>query len=150
MGVHVRKQIRDAVLLAVTGLATTGANVFAEKTTTLEDSALPALTFASRTDTPDIEPGRVEVGKFGLTPHEYLFVINAHVKQAAGLADVLDTISSEVTVALAGGVTIAGATRYPILIEEEFDFTGEGEQPVATLSMAWRVNYYAKTNQPDV
>jgi len=40
---HARQQIREAVLAAVTGLATTGANVFVNKITPQEAESLPNL-----------------------------------------------------------------------------------------------------------
>ena len=43
MADHVRKQIRDAIVTLVTGLTTTGSNVFAGRTYALQDSELPAL-----------------------------------------------------------------------------------------------------------
>ena len=40
---HARKQIRDAAAAAVTGLATTGGNVFVGRATRVPASELPAL-----------------------------------------------------------------------------------------------------------
>ena len=40
---HIRKQIRDAVKTALTGLTTTGANVFSGRVSPLKESEVPGL-----------------------------------------------------------------------------------------------------------
>ena len=47
---HVRKQIRDAVITALTGLSTTGSNVFRSRIYPLESNKIPGLCVFSKSE----------------------------------------------------------------------------------------------------
>jgi len=50
---HVRQQIREAVATRLTGLTTTGVNVFASRVYSLADEKLPALAVYTRSESSD-------------------------------------------------------------------------------------------------
>jgi hypothetical protein len=52
---HVRKQIRDAVITSVTGLTTTGSNVFRSRIYPLEQTKLPGLCVFTRSETVEFD-----------------------------------------------------------------------------------------------
>ena len=51
---HIRQQIRDRVIADVTGLATTGANVYDSKLYTFTQGELPALAVYTQNETSEI------------------------------------------------------------------------------------------------
>ena len=52
---HVRKQIRDAIKTALTGLATTGANCYQSRVFPFESTKLPALLIYTKSETTDFD-----------------------------------------------------------------------------------------------
>ena len=58
---HARQQIRDAVVAAVTGLATTGASVHKTRMFKFEDDDLPALGVYTLSEDIEREIGRAHV-----------------------------------------------------------------------------------------
>ncbi len=52
---HVRKQIRDAIVTAVTGLTTTGSNVFRSRIYPLESGKLPGLCVYTKSETVEFD-----------------------------------------------------------------------------------------------
>ena len=143
---HVRRQIREAVVAAVTGLATTGSRVFASRVYPLEAADLPCLTVMTLSETSNV---------IGMSPSVMLerrvaFEVAAHAQALTGLDDALDQICVEVEVALAApalaGLTNDGAT----LTATEFSVDGSSEQPVGRAAMRYDITYYTQENAPDV
>ena len=110
MANHAHKQIRDAVVTAVTGLVTTGANVFANRLYSLADVSLPAL--------------RIRLGQEDATPQSIhaphvqervlRLVVEVCAKSDTALADSIDQISKEVEIALSTALNISGVRVQPV------------------------------------
>lgn len=146
MADHVRTQLRDAVVTAVTGLATTGASVFASRVYAVQLSELPALLVYQASDevvertmhSPPTVTLAVEI------------VIRGVAKAIASLDDTLDTIAKEVQTALAGGVNISGST-VPVVYEgSETTLDGEGEKPTGQIEMRFTGTVSYAANAPDI
>jgi len=124
---HVRKQIRDAVVTAVTGLTTTGSNVFRSRVFPLEQTKLPALCVFSKSETTEFDTVRI--------PRSVSRVLDigveAYVSGTANYDNTLDTIAVEVEEALAADVTLGGLSKDLQVTAFEADFIGDGEQTVA-------------------
>lgn len=148
MADHLRTQIRDAVVTAVTGLATTGANVFAARpgTRPVQTSELPALLVYSN-DT-DSEPSSGQRGSRRFEHVAELLVLGL----AAGTGDVdrtLDTIEKEVRAALEGNPTLSGKCKDLWLERAEKEHDEEAEQPTWLVRMTWRCEYHTREGVPD-
>ena len=96
MSDHMRQQILAAVATAVTGLATTGANVFRGRVSDLQRSELPALRIRMGNEV--VEPRTFPAPR---TQERRLQVdVVACVREADGLDAALNAIFAEVEVAL--------------------------------------------------
>lgn len=146
MANHVRRQIREAVATAVTGLTTTSTRVFQSRVYPLEPGDLPCLVIRTLSETS--EPTTIH------GPRELLRVlsvqINAMAKATADVDDTLDQICKEVEIAIAADITLGGKCKSVTLTTTEIQLTGTSEVPTGMASMVWDVDYYVMENAPDV
>ena len=135
---HVRKQIRDAIKTALTGLATTGANCYQSRVFPFESTKLPALLIYTKSETTDFDTISL--------PRDVMRVleinVEAYVQGTANYDNTLDQIAVEVEEAIAADVTLGGLTTDLQTVAFEADFSGDGEQTVAigrfTISATYR------------
>ena len=142
---HVRKQIRDAAVTALTGLTTTGARVKNSAVYPMQDADLPGL----RIDPADES---IEVDTISAAPviaRTLELVVEACVKQTGSYNDALDTIIKEVEIAIAGNQAIGGA-KYALLKSVKTELSGDGEKPVAVGTLTFEVLYYTALDAPTV
>lgn len=135
------EQILTTILATLTGLTTTGANVFRGRVYALEETEVPALTVYMGTDTPLGEYGP---SSFSLMDSELIIRVTAHVKSSASQVDtLLNTIRREVHVALMAdhtqGLSYA-QTTVPLGASEPL-LSGDGDQPTATMDINWMIRY---------
>jgi hypothetical protein len=147
MAAHVRKQIREAIAGAITGLTTTSTRVFQSRVHKLEATDLPCLLVQTQSET---------VTAIEMTcPRKLERVLTVEVVAVAkGVADVddtLDQISKEVEVALAMPVSaLSGLAQGTDLTGVEIEMDGGSEQPVGKATLRYQVLYYTEENAPDV
>jgi hypothetical protein len=143
MANHLHKQIRDALKTALTGLATTGSRVFANRVYPISAAELPAIRIFTESE---------EVDQFGLVgqfrQRSLDFAVEACAKAGASLDDTLDQIGKEVEIALAGGVVVTGKTLYPMYSGMQMDFE-ELDQPVGIKRHRFRLVFAAASASPD-
>jgi len=123
---HLRKQIRDDIITTITGLTTTGSNVFNHRVYTLGDSKLPALCVYTKNDEfvyETVNRPRSISGNLTVT-------IEAYVQATDGYDNTIDQICLEVTEALATDVTRSGLAKDTRIIGMESDLSDDGEQPL--------------------
>jgi hypothetical protein len=80
---HVRQRIREQVATTVTGLATTGSNVFQSRVYSLSDDVLPALLVYSVSETSDID----SMGPIGSLTRSLSLSIEGYVKNVSDYDD---------------------------------------------------------------
>lgn len=90
---HVRQQVRDAAVTDLTGLTTTGANVFTSRVSPLGESEMPGMYVMLRDEDSDWDA-------MGTIARTGKLVVEAWAQGGDGLEDKLDTISAEVEAAL--------------------------------------------------
>lgn len=134
---HVRKQIRDRVATLVTGLPTTGANVYKMRRYALDDAKLPAICVY----TMDESSSLITIGSRTL-----LRTINVAVQAFARgasttISDTIDTICVEVEEAIAADFQLNGLAKSCVLTESQIDINVEGERSVANVSLIYSVEY---------
>lgn len=146
MADHVRKQIRAAAVAELTGLATTGARVYASRVYAMQDTDLPGL----RIYTPSEEVQISSMGVGRRRERTLSLVVEACVKAVSGYDDSIDQIQKEVEVALDADQGLGGLCHYVELRTVEDVFEGESEKPVAVKRMTFEVLYYTALGAPDV
>lgn len=148
MADHVREQIAVAALAAITGLTTTGANVFRDRDTDerpLQAAELPGLVVSD-----DGEPSEIiAVGLGRLLQRRMRFMIAAHVKAASGYSAVLNQILKELEIALAG--TSLGGAKWATLTDVSTREVAEGgDTPAVRQTFTFEFYYITAHNAPDV
>ncbi len=141
---HARQQLRDAVVTAVTGLATTGTSVFTGRVYPMQESELPALVV--NTIAESAEPQTLDFDTVVL--RTVTVEIRGHARATADLADVLDGIAEEVETALAGMVTVGGTSVALEYAGAQIDFSGDVDQPVGWVAMRWTAQLYTLSSAP--
>jgi hypothetical protein len=139
---HVRKQIRDAIVTAVTGLATTGSNVFRSRVYPLEGGKLPGLCVYTRSEA--VEFDTLTISRSVMRRLDVM--VEAYVKSVINYDNTLDTIAVEVEEALASDVTLGGLSKDLQVTAFEADFAGDGEQTVAVGRFTVEVVYRTAEN----
>jgi len=141
---HIRKQIRDAAAVLVTGLTTTGANVFENRVHPVEDSKLPALLIY--TEREDSEPDTMTSS--GRSMARALDLVIEGVAEAnTALDDTLDLITVEVETAMAADKTFSNKAKDSWLTGTEIELSGKQSHPVGMVRLTYRVEY--RTSQAD-
>lgn len=123
---HVRKLIRDNIVTTLTGLTTTGSNVFQTRLFPLGEAKLPALCVYTKNDdtvystiqTPRTQTRTLEV------------IAEAYVKGTGNIDNTLDAISVEVEEALYTDLTRGGYAKDTQITSFEADYAADGEQSV--------------------
>jgi hypothetical protein len=132
MANHIRQQIRERVGTTLTGLTTTGSNVFQSRVYNLEDSKL------------------LEMGSTRTLQRNLSLVVEAYVKANSNYDDTIDTIAKEVEAAMGADVTHNDLARDSFLDSTEINYNGEGEQPIAVMTMVYNIIYLTTETTADV
>jgi len=146
MANHVRQQIREYFGTTLTGLTTTGANVFESRVYTLQENTLPSLVIYTKSETS--EP--IVIGVDRVMSRDLSVVIEGYVKATSNFDDTIDTISKEVEEAIAADRTLGGLAKDTYVESTEIEFNAEAEQPLGFVSLTFLTNYYVKETNPDV
>lgn len=143
MANHVRQQLREAVATVVTGLTTTGANVFQSRFYPLQVSELPCLIVT--TDGDNVE---------NMTVHNPVqqqratrVRIDGYARGITSVDDTLDTISKEVEIAIANASS--SVVKGLMYVGCQVDIEVIGDQPVGKVSMIFEKDLYTVSNAPD-
>jgi len=146
MGDHVHAQLRAAAKTALTGLATTGANVHASRP---EDQTLPTSITAALviyTDTGSAEPA--ELTEPEVSQETVTLRIEA-VCRIADFDDIADQIKLEVQMALAGGLTVAGVPLKLSYRGFDNEYDARAGMPQATCVMRFETVLFYAQDAPD-
>ena len=134
MANHIRQQIRERIGTTLTGLSTTGSNVYQSRVYNLEDSTLPALIIYTKSEDSQL----LEMGSTRTLQRDLSLVVEAYVKANSNS---IDTISKEIEAAMAADVTHNSLARDTFLSSTEINYNGEGDQPIAVMSLVYNVTY---------
>jgi len=138
---HVHQQIRDAVKTALTGLATTGARVYANRVYPLSDADLPGIRLFVLSE-------QVDQDLSEYAQRELILSIEACAKASTTLDDTLDQIGAEIETALAGVLTVGGKALRCTYAGMETDFEPL-DTPVGLKRHHYRVIFYTAASAPD-
>ena len=98
---HQRKTIRDQVITYLTGLSTTGSNVFNSRVYPNEQSKLPLLNVYTLSESSELDA-------IGNLLRSVDLVVEGFASENSSIENTLDTISKEVEEALAVDSTLNG------------------------------------------
>ena len=143
MANHLRRQIRERIVTDVTGLSTTGSNVFEGRVYPVEKSKLPCLLVYDSEE--EIEAGtRTMLAILTVTIEGY-----AQGGDGATVLDTLVGIQKEVQIAMAGDVSINSLAGDSVPISADISLSGEGSKPSGSNRITYRVRYGYTENAPD-
>ena len=138
---HVRQSIRDNVVTTLTGLTTTGSNVFASRVYPLATGKLPGLCIYTNDEAIEastIQPPRVQLRTLTLTGE-----ISARGSTAD---DVVATACVEIEEALYTDRTRGGNARDTRVVSFSASHTEDGDQPVTVASLSVTIDYQTAEN----
>ena len=141
---HLRQSIRERVGTDVTGLSTTGSNVFQTRLYPVEAGSLPCLLIYSISE----ESGVTEMA----SPRPMTRVLNIVIQglvSATQPDDTLDLISKEVEVAMAADVKINDLADNSYLSSTEIEINAEGAKPIGIVRLNYVVEYRNLDNNPE-
>jgi hypothetical protein len=133
---HVRKLIRDNIETTLTGLTTTGTNVFASRVYPIQSARMPGLciyTSSEQVEALTIKPPRGLIRSLEVSVEAYV--------ESAVADDVLDAIAAQVEAAMATDITRGGNAKDTKLRSFEAEFVGEGEKPVVVGRFIYEILY---------
>ena len=141
---HLRQSIRERIGTLVTGLSTTGSNVFQSRVYPVEDASLPCLLVYTTSEESEV----TEIA----SPRPMTRFLNVIVQGVVGATtpdDTLDDISKEVEVALAGDVSINNLANNSFLSSTTIEFNSDGAKPIGTVMLNYIVEYRNLDNNPE-
>ena len=141
---HVRQQLRERAATTLTGLTTTGSKVYQSRVYPLGAANLPGLLIYTKSEDSEI----VTMSGARTLLRNLSLVIEGYVKAVSNYDDTVDTIAKEVETAMGNDVTLNGLAKNSYLESTEIEYDGEGEKPVAVVSLTYTVEYMTKENAP--
>jgi len=146
MANHIRQQIRERAGTVLTGLTTTGSNVFETRIYPLSNTNLPALAIYTKNETS--EPLVISTNR--VMSRELELIVEVYVKQTSNFDDQVDKICKEVEIAISADTTLNSLAKDCFLQSTEIEYNTEGEQPLSYAVLTFLTNYYVQETAPDV
>ena len=138
---HVSEQLIAAAKTALTGLTTTGANVFDSRVYPVTEANCPCLLI----DQGDEESGAGELFGFSRSIERTMrLLVVAKVVQDTSYRTLVNTIRSEVETALASLPPAKWVLPASCVIE----LAGDGEKPIASATMTFELPYITAIGAP--
>lgn len=141
---HIRQLIRDNIVTTVTGLTTTGTNVYKSRVYNLAEPKLPCLlVYTEQEDISYItqSPARTQQRRL-------IVKIEGYVKGLTGYDDSLDNISAEIEAALYSDLTRGGLAKDTRIQSFNAQYAGDGDQPVAAVVVSVEIIYTTTEGSP--
>ena len=131
----------------LTGLSSTGSNVFQSHVCPLKNNDIPSLCIYTQDE-------EIEVGASG-DPRVYhstmTLIVDGYVQTFSNLDDQLDQIGIEVQVAMAEDIDINNLVKDSYLSSVDISYSGEGISPVGIIrhnySVLYRIRFMKNLNQ---
>jgi len=133
---HVRESIRNNIQTTLTGLTTTGSNVFTSRVYPIQSAKMPGLCIYTSSESIQVQtlaPPRGLVRTLEVSVEAYV--------ENTDPDDVLDDISAEVEAAMATDLTRGGYAKDCRLTSFEAEFAGDVEKPLVVGRMTYEILY---------
>ena len=139
---HIRKTIREHVVTTITGLSTTGSNVYETRYFPLQTGNLPALIVYTLDETVE----DYTLGQNTRTQFRALnLIIEAHCRGTANIDDTLDTIAEEVEEAMVTDISRGGNAKDTKLVSTEVEFD-TASQKTGLMRLTYLISYSTVEN----
>jgi hypothetical protein len=145
MANHLRRQIRERAATTLTGLTTTGSNVFQSRVYPMESAGLPGLCIYTTEET-------VEMQSMGATRNfsrDLTMIVEGYATASANVDDTLDQIGKEVEIAMSGDITLNDLAQDSYLSSVEITLSGDGSTGIGKITHSYTVVYQNAENAPD-
>ena len=139
---HKRTSIRNNVTTTLTGLTTTGSNVFESRIYPNELAKLPLLNIYSNTETS-------ELSSIGKIERNLEIMIEGFAKATTNVDEALDTIAKEVEVAMATDLTRGGHAKDTFITNTEYELENVGNQQLGVIKITYNVHYLTNKADPE-
>jgi len=137
---HNRQAIRDAVVLALTGLTTTGASVFAGRVYQHQESELPLLRVYTRQELVEYVDEQ--------SPRDMKRVLTVEVRGIASATDtaesILDVMALEIEDAIDVSGNLGGLVADLQLKDADINADGSGDQAFGDVVLRYEATYYTE------
>lgn len=147
---HARTTIRDAIVTTLTGLTTTGANVFPSRFYRLDRNELPGITVSFESE--EIEYSNV-LGVTHDRDQERVLSVTIAAYEDGNIdtaEDTIDQICLEVEEAMAADKTLGDTVLNLSMDSTNFVVHTESETPVVKAVIRYGILYHVKERNPDV
>lgn len=141
---HARTQIRQAVVNLLKDNTAAGSRVYASRVYALDDPKLPALLVF----TPQEGMGNPSMQRPRTQQRNLQLVIEGYVKARGDIDAEADALALEVEQIIGADPTLGGLVKDAMLDTSTTQLSGEGEKPVAIISLTFAVLYCVKENAP--
>jgi hypothetical protein len=149
MAAHVRTQIRNAVVVLLTGLATTGSNVYKNRLIALKPNQLPALIIKTNNEAINLD----EVTYPSTNERVLELEVEIVASKVSDIEDELDQILKEVEQKINTSLetsTLSGLVKSMSLTRIEPEYSDEGESKTGLMRIFFDVGYFTQASAPDV
>lgn len=148
MADHVRQQIRDAAATLISGMTTTGTNVFETRRKAYTSGQLPAWSVESGNETIDGEGAALA----GNQRRDFELIFYGLVRELdGGLAqDKLDTMCKELEAQIETGRTFGGLAKDSTLMTTEPEVDDTADQVYGGVEVVYLVTYWTARGVADV
>lgn len=141
---HARTQIRQAVVALLNGNTEAGNRVFSSRVHPLDDAKLPALLVY----TPQENIGERSMQRPRTQQRQLQLAVEGYLKARGDIDAEADALALEVEQLIAADPTLAGLVKDIMLESTATQLSGEGERPVAVITLTFAVLYCVKENAP--
>lgn len=141
---HARTQIRQAVVALLNGNTEAGNRVFSSRVHPLDDAKLPALLVY----TPQENIGERSMQRPRTQERQLQLAVEGYLKARGDIDAEADALVLEVEQLIAADPSLAGLVKDISLESTATQLSGEGERPVAVITLTFAVLYCVKENAP--
>lgn len=142
---HARKQIRDAIVTALTDLPSTGNNITTSRIIPHEGAKLPAISVYTKNELS--EPMTLSVSR--RMKRVVNVVVDVAIKASNSLDDAVDAIAVSIEQAMATDTSLQNLVKSVTLTETDVQFNFEGDQRMAFMVMNYAIEYQISETDPE-
>ena len=145
MANHLRRQIRERAATTLTGLTTTGSNVFQSRVYPMESAGLPGLCIYTTEETVEMQ----SMGGTRNVSRDLTLIVEGYATDSANVDDTLDQIGKEIEIAMSGDITLNDLAQDSYLSSVEITLSGDGSTGIGKITHSYIVVYQNAENAPD-
>ena len=145
MANHLRRQIRERAATTLTGLTTTGSNVFQSRVYPMENAGLPGLCIYTTDEAVEIQ----SMGGTRNVSRDLTLIVEGYATDSANVDDTLDQIGKEIEIAMSGDITLNDLAQDSYLSSVEITLSGDGSTGIGKITHSYTVVYQNAENAPD-